>query len=452
MGYLSICGKITETTEIKIRELTSLHSRSTFAGKRVLLGVTGGIAAYKAAVLLREFQKLGATVQVVMTEQAQQFVGSMTFAALTNMPVRTSLNDEQAELSMGHIELARWADVFIIAPASANTIAKLAYGIADNLLTTIALASEKPLFVAPAMNQKMWAHTATQENIATLRQRGIAIIGPGNGEQACGDVGSGRMSEPEEIVATIAAQMSADVIQAPELSGSNAGDLPLLGKKVMLTAGPTREPIDPVRYISNHSSGRMGYALAEQFALVGAEVTLVSGPVCLQPPAGVTKVSINSAEQLLAAVMARISEQDIFVSVAAVADYRPATVAEQKMKKNPAAINSAEKQNLQIELTENPDILRTVSGLMHDRPFCVGFAAETEKVVEHARNKLLNKRLDMICANQVGSEQIGFGDKPNALEVLWQDGSTSIAMTDKTDLARQLVPVITERYCATITS
>lgn len=410
---------------------------ATLSGRRILLGVTGGIAAYKAAYLARELVKAGADVQVVMTEQAQQFVGSMTFAALTNRPVRTTLNDEQAELAMGHIELARWADTMLIAPATANTIGKIAQGFADNLLTTVVLASNAPLVIAPAMNQQMWAAEATQANIQTLRERGVQFIGPDSGDQACGDVGAGRMSEPDDIVQQL---ITAGIPDGKNQLGqrAEAATQPL---RVLLTAGPTREAIDPVRYLTNNSSGNMGYAIAEAFAAMGAAVTLVSGPTCLAAPAGVSRIDVSSARDMLAAVDERAGNHDIFISVAAVSDYRPATLADEKIKKTDVG-----NDELTVSLVKNPDILQTIAGKTADRPFCVGFAAETQSVVAYAKDKLARKNLDMICANQVGAQGSGFGDQPNALTVITADSEQSLPMSNKKELAAALVPIIIQHY------
>lgn len=420
-----------------------MTTTATLSGRRILLGVTGGIAAYKAAYLARELVKAGAEVQVVMTEQAQQFVGSMTFAALTNRPVRTTLNDEQAELAMGHIELARWADTLLIAPATANTIGKIAQGFADNLLTTVVLASKAPLVIAPAMNQQMWAAEATQANLQTLRERGVQFIGPDSGDQACGDVGAGRMSEPDDILQyLIATGIPGEADLSASISG-NTGNIGNTGKplRVLLTAGPTREAIDPVRYLSNNSSGNMGYAIAEAFVAIGAAVTLVSGPTCLATPAGVSRVDVSSAREMLEAVDERAGKQDIFISVAAVSDYRPAVIAGEKIKKTDAG-----NDELTLSLVKNPDILQTIAGRADHRPFCVGFAAETQSVVAYAKEKLARKNLDMICANHVGGSVSGFGDQPNALTVITADSEQSLPMSSKKELATALVPLIIQHY------
>lgn len=391
-------------------------------GKRILLGVCGGIAAYKAADLVRRLQDVGAEVQVVMTDAATQFITAQTFQALSGRPVRQSLWDEAAEAAMGHIELARWPDLILIAPASANTLAKLAQGIADDLLTTLCLATDKPIAVAPAMNRLMWAHPATQANLQTLLQRGVQQFGPGSGGQACGEVGEGRMWEPTQIRDATVALLQADG--------------PLRGKKIVLTAGPTREPIDPVRFITNRSSGKMGYALAASFAALGAEVTLISGPTNLPAPAGVSRVDVETAAEMLAATLQATATADILVGAAAVADYRSAAQAEHKIKK--------QADEMALALTRNPDILATVRA---ERPqlFIAGFAAETEKLAEHARGKLQRKGLDLVAANWVGNGR-AFDQDHNALHVFWADGERELPQSSKTELANSLAALIAERY------
>lgn len=397
----------------------------TLNNKKILLGITGGIAAYKSAELTRRLQDLGAIVQVVMTPAATTFITPLTLQALSGRPVRLDLLDPAAEAGMGHIELARWPDLILIAPASADFMAKLAHGMADDLLSTLCLASDKPIAIAPAMNRLMWANPATQANCALLQTRSITIWGPGSGEQACGEFGSGRMLEPEQLRTHIV-----------EYFG-NSNSL-LAGEQVLITAGPTRETIDPVRYISNHSSGRMGYAIAQAAAEAGAKVVLVSGPVSLATPAGVERIDVESAEQMLAAVLAHTADSAIFIAVAAVADYKMVHPAAQKMKKTAASLNLA--------LERNPDILATVAALPEpERPFCVGFAAETEQVVTHARDKLEAKKADMIAANQVGAGQ-AFGTEDNALHVLWRDGEYHLPQTDKLNLARSLIKLIVQQY------
>jgi len=390
------------------------------SGKNILLGLSGGIAAYKACDLVRRLRDAGAAVRVVMTEGATRFITPLTLQALSGHPVRTSLWDEAHEAAMGHIELARWADALLIAPASADVMARLAAGLADDLLTTLCLAAEAPLFLAPAMNRAMWAHPATQANLRTLAARGVLFFGPATGAQACGEHGEGRMLEPAEIVARLSDQL------APASQ--------LAGRKIVITAGPTREALDPVRFISNRSSGRMGYALAEAARDAGAEVVLVSGPTALPAPEGIERIDVETALQMRAAVLAQMP-CDVFIATAAVADYRPASPAPGKLKKTA--------DRLSIELIRNPDILSEVAALPA-RPFVVGFAAETEQVIEHARAKLVAKRLDMIAANRVGPG-LAFDQPDNALTVLWADGQCELPQADKRQLARQLIELIVQR-------
>ncbi|HTP39145.1 MAG TPA: bifunctional phosphopantothenoylcysteine decarboxylase/phosphopantothenate--cysteine ligase CoaBC [Steroidobacteraceae bacterium] len=400
-------------------------------GKKILLGVTGGIAAYKSADLVRRLIERGAEVQVVMTAAAREFVTATTFQAVSGRPVRESLWDPAAEAAMGHIELARWADLVLVAPATADFLARLAQGRADDLLATLCLATEAPIAVAPAMNRLMWAHAATQANAATLASRGVMLLGPGVGEQACGETGAGRMLEPLEIIERLA-----PLLPAPQGA--------LSGRRVVLTAGPTRECIDPVRFITNRSSGKMGYALAGALRELGAEVTLVSGPVNLPTPFGVRRLNVESAAQMQAAVEREIAQAQIFVGTAAVADYRMPQVAEQKIKK------TAERCSLELERT--PDILAGVAARA-DRPFVVGFAAETEAVEQYARDKLERKNLDMIAANEVGHCK-AFDCDDNALLVLWrgQDpadpGKAELPRNSKPELARQLAALIAARFHA----
>jgi phosphopantothenoylcysteine decarboxylase/phosphopantothenate--cysteine ligase len=393
------------------------------AGVRVLLGVSGGIAAYKAAELVRRLGDAGAEVRVVLTENAARFVTALTFQALSGNPVRTSLWDEGAEAAMGHIELARWADEILIAPASADLLARLAHGHADDLLTTLCLASEAPLAIAPAMNRQMWAHAATQANLALLRERGVRVFGPGAGDQACGETGLGRLLEPTEIVAALAAARGPRVLD---------------GVTVLVSAGPTYEDIDPVRYVGNRSSGRMGFAVAAAARDAGARVTLVAGPVALETPPGVARIDVRSAADMRAAVFAAIPDTDIFVSAAAVADYRPRQVATEKIKKSTEAVA--------LELVANPDILAEV-GALETRPFLVGFAAETGDLEANARAKLERKRLDLVAANRVGADA-GFEREDNALLLLWPGGEEDLGHDDKARLARRLVARIAERYRA----
>ncbi|MCR6701773.1 MAG: bifunctional phosphopantothenoylcysteine decarboxylase/phosphopantothenate--cysteine ligase CoaBC [Dokdonella sp.] len=396
---------------------------ASLASVRVLLGVSGGIAAYKAAYLVRRLVEAGAEVQVVLTENAARFVTALTFQALSGRTVRTGLWDEAAEAAMGHIELARWADRIVIAPASADLIARLAHGHADDLLTTLCLASAAPVAIAPAMNQQMWAQPATQANISLLRGRGMRIIGPGVGDQACGDVGAGRMSEPEDIVAALAAD-------------ARRGEL-LRGRRVLVDAGPTHESIDPVRFIGNRSSGRMGFAVAAAAAAQGAEVTLVAGPVSLPTPAGVRRIDVRSAAQMHTAVLAEAPNADIFIATAAVADYRPESVSPSKLKKTGEAIA--------LKLVQNADILADVAALPV-RPFVVGFAAETDNVEAYARAKLERKKLDLIAANLV-ADNVGFECAENALVLLWENGGREeLTRAGKDVLAGQLIERIAERY------
>lgn len=389
--------------------------------KQILLGVTGGIAAYKTAELTRLLIKAGAFVRVVMTKGAQAFVTPLTFQALSGEPVRTELLDPEHEAAMGHIELARWADLILIAPATASFIERLATGRADDLLSTLCLASASPIMLAPAMNQQMWKQQSTQDNINILQQRDINIIGPAEGDQACGDIGPGRMLEPQEILS-----------QAEQHFHTGA----LAGKQIMITAGPTREPIDPVRFLSNRSSGKMGYALAQAAVEAGATVTLVSGPVVLATPRGVKKVSVETAEEMYSTVLEKINHADIFIATAAVSDYRPAMTATQKIKKS--------SDNFTLELQPNPDILAEVAAL-ETPPFTVGFAAETESLEKHAQEKLKRKKLDMIAANPVNNHQ-GFDQDENQLTVFWSDGKQHFPLASKHKIARQLLNLIAEKY------
>lgn len=393
-------------------------------GRRILLGITAGIAAYKAAELARLLVKDGAQVRAVMTPSATEFLGPMTLQAITGEVVRDRLFDAAHEAAMGHIELARWADLVVVAPATADFLARAAGGMADDLLTTLCLASDAPLLLAPAMNQAMWRHAATQANAAVLRERGVQLLGPDDGQQACGDVGPGRMLEPSAILAAVAQRLA---------------DGRLAGRRVVLTAGPTREALDPVRYLGNRSSGKMGFALAEALVAQGADVILVAGPVALTTPDGVQRFDVETARDMHAAVFAAINGADIFVACAAVADYRPADVAAQKIKKQDV-------DTLSVELVRNPDILAEVSALP-ERPFCVGFAAETNDVADYAERKRSTKGLDMIAANQVGASQ-GFEADDNALLVIWEGGRRALPMQSKRQLADQLVDLIVERFDA----
>lgn len=389
------------------------------ANLRILLGVAGGIAAYKAAELTRRLRDAGAEVRVVLTQNAARFVTPLTFQALSGQPVCTGLWDEAAEAAMGHIELARWAQRILIAPASADLIARLAHGLADDLLTTLCLASAAPLALAPAMNQQMWAHAATQTNLGLLRARGASVFGPGSGSQACGEFGAGRLLEADAIVA----QLTALHDSQPSAQGA------LAGARVLVSAGPTFEDIDPVRYLGNRSSGCMGFAVAQAAAAAGARVQLVAGPVHLPTPAGVLRSDVRSARDMYAAVMRHIPQCDIFISAAAVGDYRPATIAPHKLKKTGAALT--------LTLTENPDILAEVAALKK-RPFLVGFAAETQNLRTYARAKLARKKLDLIAANRVGDGS-GFDVADNELLLLWPGGEEALARGAKRDLAQALI-------------
>ena len=405
---------------------------------KVLLGVTGGIAAYKSPELVRRLADNGVETQVVMTASALEFIKPLVFQAVSGNAVHVDLLDEQAEAGMGHIELARWADLVLIAPATANTIAKLAAGMADDLLTTICLATESKLAIAPAMNGVMWAHPATQENVQLLHERGVEILGPGVGFQACGETGAGRMLEPLEIVdGVLAIQKTSDQksSMAPPVRSKSPG--PLEGVKVLITAGPTREDIDPVRFISNHSSGKMGFALARAARDAGATVTLVAGPVRLDTPHQINRIDVVSAKEMHGEVMAQAPSSDIFISVAAVADYRVEQQQTSKIKKTD--------NDLTLTLVRNPDILATVASLP-DKPFCVGFAAETEQLEKYARGKLEKKNLDMIIGNLVGGSDSGFNSDKNAVEVFWSDGKKSFAIKSKDNLAVELIELLSTRY------
>jgi len=389
-------------------------SAAVLANLRVLLGVSGGIAAYKAAELTRRLREAGADVQVVLTANATRFVTPLTFQALSAHPVRSGLWDDAAEAAMGHLELARWAQRIVIAPASADVIARLAHGLADDLLTTLCLASAAPLALAPAMNVRMWSHAATQANVATLSGRGVTILGPGDGAMAEAESGPGRLLEPHQIVAALAA------LHGPKL---------LDGVRVLVSAGPTYEDIDPVRFIGNRSSGKMGFAVAQAAAEHGAHVQLVAGPVHLPTPAGVTRTDVRSAREMREAVMRQIPQSDIFISAAAVGDYRPADIAAHKIKKQGRA--------LQLDLAENPDILAEI-GMLKKKPFLVGFAAETQELEQYARGKLERKKLDLIAANRVGTG-CGFDSCDNELLLLWPAGREQLERADKHELARRLI-------------
>jgi phosphopantothenoylcysteine decarboxylase / phosphopantothenate---cysteine ligase len=392
-------------------------------GKRILLGVTGGIAAYKSADLVRRLRERGAEVQVVMTAGAREFVTPATFQALSGRTVRSELWDPAAEAAMSHIELARWADLLLVAPASADFIARIAHGMADDLLSTIALATSAPIAIAPAMNHLMWSNAATQANVAVLQQRGVRVLGPGVGDQACGETGAGRMLEPLDIVSLGVSMLRQEG--------------PLSGQRVIVTAGPTRECIDPVRFVSNRSSGKMGFAVAQALQEAGAEVVLVSGPVSLATPFGVRRLDVESSEQMHAAVLRELPGTAIFVGTAAVADYRPIQCAAQKIKKTA--------DTLALEMTRTVDILAQVSA-SNPRPFVVGFAAETNSVEQHARAKLMAKNLDMIAANEVGHTK-AFDCNDNALLVLWRGGGrVELPTATKAEIAHALTGLIVERF------
>lgn len=393
---------------------------------KVLLAVTGGIACYKSPEIVRRLMEHGIEVRVVMTRSACEFVKPLVFQAVSGHQVHTELLDEAAEAGMGHIELARWADILLVAPATANTLAKMAAGLADDLLSTICLATTARQMAAPAMNSMMWYHDATTTNLEVLKSRGVEILGPGDGSQACGETGTGRMLEPADIVQAIVNR--ADLENVDGL---------LKNKNVVITAGPTREDIDPVRFISNHSSGKMGFALARAVALAGARVTLVAGPVALQTPAGVDRVDVTSASAMHEAVMQLAAGSDIFIAVAAVADYRVAKKSDRKIKKTSS--------DLVLKLERNPDILADVSGL-DQRPLCVGFAAETDNLENYARDKMKRKNLDMIVANRVGVAGSGFNSDTNTVEVFWPGGSQSFPARSKKNLALDLTVLIAARY------
>nr|WP_324257401.1 bifunctional phosphopantothenoylcysteine decarboxylase/phosphopantothenate--cysteine ligase CoaBC [Cellvibrio fontiphilus] len=397
-------------------------SSQSLANKQILLGVTGGIAAYKSADLVRRLQDAGASVQVVMTPAAQEFITPLTLQALSGNPVHTQLLDPKAEAGMGHIQLARWADLVLIAPATADFMARLAQGMGNDLLSSICLATKAPIALAPAMNQGMWHNAATQANLECLIERKVIVFGPAEGGQACGDVGPGRMLEPLQLVDAAAGLFA---------TGS------LAGKTLVITAGPTREAIDPVRYLSNHSSGKMGYALAEAAAEAGAKTILISGPTQLKTPARVTRIDVTSAQEMYEASMAAAPDCDLFIAAAAVADYRPAQIASQKLKKGA-------EESITLTLVKNPDIVASVAALPR-RPFTVGFAAETERLLEHARAKLQRKNLDLVIANNVGDTQIGFNSDDNAVTLVDNSGVQALSQRSKTQLARELIAMLAGR-------
>lgn len=389
--------------------------------KKILLAIGGGIAAYKSADLIRRLKDRSFDVRVVMSQNAKEFITPLTLQALSGYPVASDLLDTDAEAAMGHIELARWADLVIVAPATANLIARINAGMADELITTTCLATEAPIVICPAMNQQMYRNQATQDNLANLAKRGFTVWGPASGSQACGEVGPGRMQEPLEIA------QQAEQFFLPKL---------LHGQSILLTAGPTREAIDPVRYISNHSSGKMGFAIATAAAAMGANVTLVAGPVNLPTPAGINRIDVQSTQEMLNAVMLNLDTHQVFIGCAAVADYRVDRVAEEKIKKSTA--------DMQLALIRNPDILATVAS-HNPRLFTVGFAAETQDVEHYAKDKLIRKKLDMIAANDVSNPELGFNADQNALKVIWADGQQDLPATDKQRLASQLLTLIAAR-------
>lgn len=402
---------------------------TALSGRHVLVAVSGGIAAYKSPDLVRRLREVGAIVRVVMTKGAHAFITPLSLQAVSGHPVHDDLLDPAAEAAMGHIELAKWADVIVIAPASANTIARLAHGFADDLLSTLCLATTAPIMVAPAMNQQMWSAPAVQDNVNRLHALGFHVIDPASGAQACGDVGAGRMPEPI-------------VLRDAVLNLLAPADGPLQGLHIVLTAGPTREAIDPVRYLSNHSSGKMGYALASQARRLGATVTLISGPTQLQPPSDVTFIAVESAQEMLEAVESNVCEADIFIACAAVADYRLATVAPEKIKKNA--------DSMQLELVKNPDILATIAS--RDKPpMCVGFAAETQDVAHYAADKLKRKKLALIAANDVSDTNIGFNSDNNAMTLFWHDTQGTLqqqklSCAPKLKIAEAILRRVSELY------
>ena len=401
----------------------------TLKGQHVLLCVGGGIAAYKALELVRRLREAGAEVQVAMTEGAQQFVTPLSFQALSGSPTRTSLWDSAAEASMGHIELARWADRIVVAPATADLLAKLAHGFASDLVTTLCLATTAPITVAPAMNHRMWQHPATQANVATLQGRGVQVVGPEDGPLAEGESGPGRLSEPDAIVAALTSTSTTAA------TGNDA----LRGLKVVVSAGPTYEDLDPVRYLGNRSSGKMGFAVAASAARRGADVVLVAGPVHLPTPAGVTRVDVRSAAQMREAVFASFPA-DIYIGAAAVADYTPRVPAANKIKKS--------NESLALDLVRTHDILAEVAAQTQSLKLVVGFAAETENVAGYARGKLVAKHLDLIVANRVGVADGGFESDQNAMTAFWADGERVFAPGAKTHLADELIDLIVERLDA----
>ena len=400
----------------------------SLSGKHILLGITGGIAAYKCPDLVRHLKKAGAQVHVVLTESASHFVTPMTLQALSGNTVSSDLFDPSAELSMSHIELAKWADLVLIAPATANIIAKMANGIADDLLSTVCLATPAKIAIAPAMNQQMYKAAATQQNLATLASRNTLIWGPDDGFQACGDFGPGRMVEPATIVKHVEKYFSATST--------------LAGTEITITAGPTIEELDPVRYISNYSSGKMGYAIAQAAAEIGAIVNLISGPVNLATPNNVNRINVKSANEMYDVALKFAKKSSIFISCAAVADYRAETIATKKIKK------TDDSDEFVIKLVKNPDIVANIASLKKGRPFVVGFAAETNNIKAYALKKLTTKNLDLICANDVSDKKIGFNSDQNALTLYWQNGEQTLPLSNKQELAKELLQAVITRYKA----
>ena len=395
----------------------------SLVNKNILLGVSGGIAAYKSAEIVRHLRKVGASVRVVMTKSAEEFITPLTLQALSGNRVSTELLDVEAEAAMGHIELAKWADGILIAPATANTLARLSNGRGDDLLSTITLAFDGPISLAPAMNQAMWGDERTQDNIKKLESQNFQICGPGSGEQACGDVGMGRMLEPLEIL---------------DLFSYSFNEGKMAGKSILITAGPTQEPIDPVRFITNRSSGKMGYSLAQSAIDYGAKVTLISGPVNLEPPSNCNFISIKTADEMFEAVMHHINDKDVYIGTAAVSDYKPAKMQNNKIKKDGS--NSP----ITLELEENKDILKSVSALNH-RPFVVGFAAETNDVIENAEKKLSSKDLDLIVANDVSKKEIGFDSEENEVTLVTSADNYLIERQSKKKVSNKIIEFISER-------
>ena len=389
------------------------------SNKRILLCVTGGIAAYKTAELTRLFKKNGAEVRIIMTQSAQEFVTPLTLQAVSGNQIHYSLLDEEAELGMGHIELAKWADVILIAPCTAESLARLAQGRANDLMSAVILASDAQLFIAPAMNVKMWEDKVTQKNLETLKLKDVLFIGPDSGEQACGDIGEGRMSEPDFIALQIAKSFTSSVFN---------------GKKILITAGPTKEAIDPVRYLTNNSSGKMGYALAEVAYLSGAEVNLISGPVNIKPIEGVKLININTADEMLNEVKALITNMDIFIGCAAVADFKPVDFHKSKIKKD-------HNDEMSLKLIKNPDILQYASDHMKEK-LVIGFSAETDNVIENAKIKLLKKNLNMIICNDVSNKDIGFDSDDNEVHLITHDDVVKLTKTSKLKIAKQIIKSI----------